>query len=281
MKKIILITLVIGMGIALNGCGDRNRKVLAKVNDEIITLGQFNDSIQKLPKHYQDIVKGQKKKFLDELIKEELLFKEALKSNIEKDPETKEVIAAARKKILVSSLIKMRVEDKASISEEDIKVYYDEHSEEFMLRERWRASHILLGTVEEAEEIKERLNQGASFEELAENRSKDATSKKQGDVGYFSKGQLIPEFENACFELEVGRVSDVVKTQFGYHIIKLTDKKSPEVQEFEKVQELIRKELERSQKQRLLEALITDLRNNAKITINEELIAEDAPAIQE
>ncbi len=210
-----------------------------------------------------------------------MLYKEALKSNIEKDPETQEVIAAARKKILVSSLIKMRVQDKASISEEDIKTYYDEHSEEFMLPERWRASHILLNTAEEAEEIKERLNQGASFEELAENRSKDATSKKQGDVGYFSKGQLIPEFENACFELEVGETRGVIQTQFGYHIIKLTDKKSPEVQEFEKVQGLIRKELERERKQQLLDTLITDLRNNAKITINEELIAEEATEIQE
>ena len=274
MKKLIIPVLFVSIILALGGCGNRGQEVLAKIGDRVITLEEFDKKIERLPKQYQEILRGQKKKFLDEIVQEELLHKEALKSKIDKDPETQEVIAEAKKRILVARLIKNRVQDKTFISEEEIKRYYDEHSEEFMLPERWRASHILVDTPEEAEKIREKLKQGASFEELAEKRSKDAASKKGGDVGYFSKGQLIPEFEKACFELELGELSDVIKTQFGYHVIKLTDRKSPEVQEFSRVENIIRKDLERKRKTQLLEDLIADLQNNTKITINKELLDE-------
>ena len=274
MKKLIIPALFVSVILALSGCGNRGQKVLAKIGDRVITLEEFDKKIERLPKQYQEILRGQKKKFLDEIVQEELLHKEALKSKIDKDPETQEVIAEAKKRILVARLIKNRVQDKTFISEEEIKRYYDEHSEEFMLPERWRASHILVDTPEEAEKIREKLKQGASFEELAEKRSKDAASKKGGDVGYFSKGQLIPEFEKACFELELGELSDVIKTQFGYQVIKVTDRKSPEVQEFSSVGNIIKKDLERKRKTELLKELIADLQNNTKITINEELLSE-------
>jgi len=274
MRKFTFLIVILFVAFILNGCGKKNKTPLARINSEVITLEDFNKRITRLPEYYQEIIKGQKSKFLDDIIIEELLYKEALKSKIDRDPETKEVISEAKKKILVSRLIKDRVDDKIFISEQDIKKYYDEHSEEFMLPERWRVSHILVDTQEEAAAIKEKLNQGVSFEELAKEKSKDATSQQGGDVGYFSKGQLIPEFERAALSLEVGKISDIVKTQFGYHIIKLTDKKSPEVQEFSSVKELIKKELERDKKKQLLEVLMNDLRKKAKIIINKKLIEE-------
>ncbi|MEA3305904.1 MAG: peptidylprolyl isomerase, partial [Candidatus Omnitrophota bacterium] len=106
-------------------------------------------------------------------------------------------------------------------------------------------------------------------------KSKDATSQRGGDVGYFSKGQFIPEFENEVFKLKPGGISDVVKTGFGYHIIMLTDKKNPEVQELSAVKEPIRKELEKEQKKKLFEELMSGLKSNAAISINEELLKED------
>ena len=274
MKKTVALIVVIIALFSLNGCGRKGEEVLARINNEVITLEEFNEKIERMPIQYQEMVKGKKKEFLNELVKEELLYEEAVKAGIENDPETQEVISAAHRKILISGLLKKRVEDNLSVSEEDIKKYYDEHSEEFMLPERWRASHILVDTEEEAKEAKKQLDQGADFSELAEERSKDATSRRAGDVGYFSKGQLIPEFESTCFELEIGEISDIVKTQFGYHIIKLTEKKSPEVQEFLKVKDVIKKEMEREQKIKLLEELMADLQDKAKVTINEGLIAD-------
>lgn len=275
MRRFTFLILVVFIALLLNGCVKKSEKVLAKVNDKVITLEGFNGKIDRLPAHYQEIIKGRKAKFLDDIIMEELLYAEALKANIDKDAETQEVIAEAKRKILVSRLIQDRVNDKISVTDEVLKRHYDEHSEDFMLPERWRASHILVNSIEEAKEIKEKLNQGISFEMLAKEHSKDASAKQGGDIGYFSKGQLVPEFEEACLSLEEGEISDAVKTQFGYHVIKLTGRKSPEVQEFPAIKELIKKELEGNQRKQLFEDLMDILRKDAKIIINEELLEEE------
>lgn len=282
MQRWVLLVLCVFIAFPLSGCAKKGGEMLARVDDRVITLGEFNKKIEKLPAHYQEMIKGKKAEFLNDIIMEELLYNEALRSNIDKDPEVIDLISEAEKKIIVSRLVQKRVNDKISVLEEDIKKYYDEHSEDFMMPERWRASHILVSTAEEAEEVKEKLAQGVPFDEFADEISKDSASKgKGGDVGYFSKGQFIPEFEEACFALEVGETSDVIKTQFGYHVIKLTEKKSPEVQELSKVGELIKKDMEKESMKQLFEGLTNDLKSKAKITINEELLAEKEPETAE
>lgn len=275
MKKITFPILIIAFIAALAGCGNNDKRVLAKVDGDVITVKDFNDRIEKLPKQYQDIIKNQKRNYLDDLIMEKLLYKKAIKANIDKDRETQDIIAEATKKIIIARLIEKDVENKVKVSDEEARKYYDEHSEEFMLPERWRASHILVDTPEEASAIKQKLGQGASFEDIAKEKSKDATAKIGGDVGYFSKGQLIPEFEEECYKLKVGEVGDVVKTQFGYHIIKLTDKKNPEVQEFSAVKDMIKRELIRNKKKELLEKMMTDAKSKAKIVVNEKLFEQE------
>jgi len=275
MKRIMILALLIAFIAVMAGCGNKDNRILAKVNGEVITVKDFNDRISKLPKQYQDIVKSQKKNYLDDLIMEKLLYKEALKENIDKEKETQDIISEATKKIIIARLVEKEVEKKVRVSDEEVKKYYDEHSEEFMLPERWRASHILVDTVDEANAIKQNLAQGASFEELAKEKSKDPTRAAGGDIGYFSKGQLVPEFEEECFKLETGEVGNVVKTQFGYHIIKLTDKKNPEVQPFDSVKDMVRRELERSKKKELLDKMMSDAKGSAKILINEKVLDEE------
>jgi len=274
MKKWLVLFTISVIAISACGCARQDGKVLAKINDKVITLGEFNNKIERLPKHYQDIIMVQQKKFLDEIIREELLYQEGLRLKIDQDAETQEVITEARKKIIVARFINDKVNNAVQISDDELKKYYDEHSEEFMLPERWRASHILLSTRQEAEGIIAKLREGEPFDQLARESSTDATSKQGGDVGYFSKGQLIPEFEETCFSLEVGEMSDVVETQFGYHIIKLTERKSPELQEFDDISDLIKKELDRERKKEVFEEIMSDLREKADIVINEELIEE-------
>lgn len=274
MKRITGILIALTLAVVITGCAKKGGQILARVNNTVITLDEFNKKIEMLPKQYQDIVKNQKKNFLDDIVKEELLYQEALKSNIDKDPETQKVVEEAKKKIIVFRLINDRVNEKVSVSDEEIKKYYDEHSEDFLMPERWRASHILVSARQEAEDIKNKLAGGASFEDIAKEKSKDATAKQGGDVGYFSKGQLIPEFETACLALEIGQISDIVETKFGYHIIKLMDKKSPEVQKFEDVKDLIKKEREREQQKGLFENMMNDLMKSGKVTINSGLLGE-------
>ena len=88
-----------------------------------------------------------------------------------------------------------------------------------------RASHILVDTEKEADRILKRINKGKSFEDMARKFSSCPSGRKGGDLGYFGKGQMVPEFEKAAFNMEVGQVSPPVRTQFGYHIIKVVDRR--------------------------------------------------------
>ncbi|MBN1871962.1 MAG: peptidylprolyl isomerase [Candidatus Omnitrophica bacterium] len=277
MRKIIYCVIVTSLCVLQFGCGGKGEKVIAKIGNRAITLEEFNNRINSLPRHYQDMIKGQKKEFLDDLIIEELLYQEALRSEVGNDTETQAVIEEAKKKILISRFIKERVDSQVNISEDDIEKYYNDHSEDFMLPERWRASHILVETEEEAREIKGKLMDGANFEELARSRSIDASAQNGGDLGYFQKGQLIPDFEQECLKLDIGETSDVIHSKLGYHIIKLVDKKNPEVQEFESVETLIKKELERAIKKQILEDLTSNLKQKTDITVNDYLL-EDSRA---
>jgi len=257
---------------AVCGCAEKNEEILARVGEVNITLDDFNRQVENLPKHYKNIVSEQKREFLQDLIMQELFYNAALANGIENFPEVKELIKEANKKIIISRYLKENVDDKIEITETELKRYYDEHSEDFMMPERWRAVHILVDTEEESRQIKAMLEEGASFEELAKSRSIDASAKDGGDVGYFSKGQLIPEFEDACLSLEVGEMSDVVKTKLGYHIIRLMESKPPEVQEFATVKRLIKKEMEQERKKEFLREITKRLRADTEIVLNEELL---------
>ena len=275
MNRHYAIFVLLSIAVIAAGCARQEGEVLAKVNDKVITLREFNKKIERLPKHYQDIVNAQKDKFLEEIISEELLYQEGQRQGIDQDEETREMVAEAEKKIVVSRFINDNVNEKVAIEEDELRKYYDEHSEEFMLPERWRASHILLDTRQEAEEVLGMLRSGSDFATLAQERSKDASAKQGGDVGFFSKGQLLPDFEDTAFELEVGQISEITETQFGYHLIKLTERKSPEVQDFGKIKDLIKKELERNRRKEVFDSILSDLREKADIAINEELIGEE------
>ena len=133
-----------------------------------------------------------------------------------------------------------------------------------------RASHILVKTEDEANDILLELANDRNFEDLARARSIDATSDKGGDVGYFIRGQLDPGFEKSCFDLKVGQISDVVKTRFGYHIIKLTEVKSPDVEKYEDVKGRIKQDLLKNQHKEYFNKLVERLKDRAKIEINEK-----------
>ena len=131
----------------------------------------------------------------------------------------------------------------------------------------WRASHILVADEKEARDLLDGLAKGARFEDLAKAHSIDATASRGGDVGFFRAGQLVPDFENACLKLNVGQTSDIVRTQFGYHIIKLTDKKPESQQSFEEARPMIENDLRISKRSELFGKLVTDLKNKYRVNV--------------
>ncbi|QWI73108.1 peptidylprolyl isomerase (plasmid) [Bacillus mycoides] len=152
---------------------------------------------------------------------------------------------------------------KASVTEKEIKELYN--------KPKVKASHILVKDENLAKEIKDKLNNGEDFAALAKQYSEDPGSKeKGGELGEFGSGQMDPKFEEAVYKLEVGQVSDPVKTSFGYHIIKLTEKK--ELKPFDQEKENIRKELEekRSKDQQWQQKFFKDLFKKADIKISDK-----------
>jgi len=282
MRKVFYVALAM---IFLFGCAqvkDTSSGVVAKVGNKVITLDEFNSKFSSLPQAYQDSLKDNKEVLLDDIITEEILYEEALKKKIDKDKEIKVVLEEAKKRIVVARLIQDEIEEKVAIEDAVLLEHYNANKDQFMSPEQYRASHILVATLEEAVKIKDQLEKGGSdFSELAEEYSLDvATKKRGGDVNYFSVGQMVPEFEDACVTLNVGETSDVVKTQFGYHIIKLTDKKPSGLLEFDSVKEQIRNQLSNSVKRKAFDKLISDLKAEYKITKNLELLKSFGKEIQ-
>lgn len=274
MKKIVVLLFPFLIISAVSGCGGEKSKPLASVEGKVITVGDFEKRLAKLPPYYRTLASQRKKDFLEDLISEQLLYEEALKRGLSRDAEIKELLNEAKKKILVAKLIEIEMRKKASVSDDEIKAYYEAHQDEFVTPLRLRASHVLVNTEAEAKEIFQKLSAGADFAQLAAQYSKDPSREKGGDIGYFSKGQLIPEFESVCFNLEVGKISEIVKTQFGYHIIKLTERRESRSRELSDVKDEIEKDLKGQAEREGFERLIKDLRSKSRITINESLLKE-------
>lgn len=156
----------------------------------------------------------------------------------------------------------------AIVTEKEIKDYFEENKDRFDKSEQIRASHILVSTEEEANEILSQLRAGADFATLAKEKSIDpATKDTGGDLGFFSRGKMTPAFEEAAFALGVGEISEVVKTPYGYHIIQLEEKKPAYKATLELAREEIKETLAQQKVWTKRSTFLEDLKEEAKIEI--------------
>ncbi len=143
--------------------------------------------------------------------------------------------------VKLSLLLDQILEERIEISDEEMKEYFEEHKEDFAQEEQVEASHILVEDKETAFEVINKLNNGADFAELAKEYSIDEKTKdKGGELGYFGKGEMVKEFEEEVFAMEVNTISKPVETQYGFHVIKKTDHKPYQEANFEDVKEEVR-----------------------------------------
>jgi len=166
---------------------------------------------------------------------------------------------------LIIQKLKDKVTENVAVSEDEVKKYYEENKDEFKKPDEIRARHILVDSREEAEEILKKARSGEDFARLAEKYSQGPSKDRGGDLGYFTRGTMVPEFEKAAFNMEVGEISDVVKTQFGYHIIKVEDKRTFPLPDFEEVKDYIKTRLLKNKKEELFQNKLEEWKQQSEI----------------
>lgn len=203
-------------------------------------------------------------------------FTKAMK---EMDMVEKDLRDYTRRDLIITNFIEKTIVPTVKVSEEDARKFYDQNPDKFTKPETVKASHILLGVDEKAsadvkkaardkaEKLRKELAGGADFAALAKENSTCPSSQQGGDLGYFGKGQMVPAFEKAAFALKPGEISDVVETQFGYHIIKVTEKKAAEKVDFKEVKPRIDEFLKNQKVGAAVNDYLAETRKTAKIEL--------------
>lgn len=201
-------------------------------------------------------------------------FEEALKSmKLSRDDLEKQYM----QKTKIETLLDQQIVSKISIKEDEAKAYFNDHVDEFSQKEQIRARHILIKVDNAADEkkktearqqlvkVQKKIMAGEDFSELAKQYSQGPSSVKGGDLGYFGKGQMVKPFEDVAFKLAPNEVSDIVETRFGYHLIKVVDRKSEKKAEFEENKKRVTEKLKNQRIQQEVGAYIQKLRKEATI----------------
>ena len=213
--------------------------VLAKVNGSEIHASDVALAEEELGPSLQQMDPSTRKdNVLSFLIDMKIVSKAAEDKKIENNDDFKKRLAFTRNRLLMDSLLAS--EGKAATTDDAMKKVYEEASKQITGEQEVRARHILVETEDEAKAVLAEIKKGTDFAELAKQKSKDpGAAAEGGDLGYFSKDQMVPEFAEVALKLNKGEVSDPVKTQFGWHIIKVEDKRNKPVPSFERVKDQI------------------------------------------
>src|SRR5271163_3496281 len=208
--------------------------VLAKVNGAEIRQSDVTLAEEELgPSLAQMDPATKKENVLAFLIDMRIVAKAAEDKKIEDRPDFKARLAFTRNRLLMDNLL--AVEGKAATTDEAMKKVYDEAAKQIEGEQEVHARHILVETEDEAKAIEAELKKGADFAELAKKKSKDPGAADGGDLGFFTKDQMVPEFSTVAFALEPGKISDPVKSQFGWHVIKVEEKRNRKAPDFDQV----------------------------------------------
>jgi peptidyl-prolyl cis-trans isomerase C len=243
--------------------------VVARVNGTDVHQSDLAMAEEDLGGNIPQMTPEAKREYLITFVGDMMLVAKAAEAKKMADSnEFKQKLAYARTKLLMESYL--QTEAKAAVTDAELHKVYDEAVGQMKSEPEVHARHILVETEDEAKAVAAELKKGADFAELAKQKSKDPGASDGGDLGWFTKDQMVPEFSEVAFKLEKGQLSDPVKSQFGWHVIKVEDKRMRQPPEFEKVKDQLEQYVVRRQQS----AVITKLRAEGKI----ERIGAPAPA---
>ncbi len=258
--------------------------VLAKIGDEQIKLSDLNRIIG-----YYD--QNQRKMFQESPQRRETLLRRIVQGRVvgriakgkgfEKIDDVKEQLDLLSDDFLSQEYVRREIIAKIDVTEEDTNLYYKTHLNEFRTPEMVKASHILIkvdksATADEKEkargkaaDVLKRVKAGEDFAKLASEVSDDPGSKaKGGDLGYFARGRMVKPFEDASFSVKAGEISDIVETPFGFHIIRVDDKKESVVEPYDKVKDKVREKVSNDMKKGKIQDFMDKALKDARVEFN-------------
>lgn len=235
--------------------------VVATVDGKEITRQEVAGFIQSLPPQTRQLpIDKLYPLALDQVINGRLIEENTAGVNLDSDPEVQEQLKLAKDQIVRTVYLQKQVDKK--ITDARIKAAYEDYKKSFPKVEEVKASHILVKDEEKAKELLAKLKGGADFAKLAKENSTDGTAEGGGELGYFAKTDVVPEFADAAFDTKPGTLHDtVVKTQFGYHIIKVDDKRMRPPADYESAKPFLEAQLRRE----ILDEMVKTWRDAAKI----------------
>lgn len=237
-------------------------KVIVKVNGTEITEEQLKYAASEIGPELNNIPEANRRLVLVEyLIENQIMADAANKEKLAEAETFKLRLKHYNRRALRDAYFEKSIQN--AVTDEEAKKLYDQQIGNTPKQEEMRARHILVKEEAEAKALVEELKKGGDFAELAKKKSTGPSASRGGDLGYFGKGQMVPAFEAAVLKLKKGEVSEPVKTRFGWHVIKLEDKRTRELPKFEAVKEQIKRSMLQSKAQEI----IGELRKNAKIEI--------------
>lgn len=295
----IFVVLATASAVALTAGMKRSTAVAARVNGEVIYATDLDREVDAIARQY-GIPDDDKQRaeivriVLDQMIEQRIINQEARRYNaVASEAQINAQLADIRRNFPTETEFRQALEQRRwtlpdlknrlrgtvtmqnltervtniTVTDGEIQKYFNEHRSEYDQAEQVRVSHILLESEAEARLVLARLRRGEKFEELAQQYSKDPGSKPQGgDLGFVSRGQLVGEFEKVAFSLKPGQTSGIVKTQFGFHIIRVTDSRSPQPARIGVVRDQIRGQLVTRKREAAFQEWLKQAKAKAKIT---------------
>ena len=253
---------------------ERNQMPLAIINSKAIYDSDIDEAIAQMGQRGQayNTPEG-RAAILEQLIAQRLFLADAMRNLYEREPAFKEELQRIKEQLLTQYAISKAV-DSVTVTDIEARKFYDENREQFQGQPVVSASHILVDSEEKANEILSQISSGAiSFEDAARQYSSCPSAPQGGSLGEFGRGQMVPEFEQAAFSMEVGDVRGPVKTQFGYHLIRLDDKKTSEPVSFDQAVNQIKAHLLEEKRQKAYQSRV----NQLKILYPVERPGQNAP----
>lgn len=283
MKKIFWGLLLLCIG--LSGCGNSGETdtsadkvkntggtdIVAQVGDDVITGNDIELILSQIPAQFRPRYASPKghRELLDALVNTKMLAWEARRRKINERDDVRVKMDYIVDQALARSL-EEELQKKIRIDDAAVKKYYEENRDRYVTPEKIEARHILVDSKAEAEEILAKIRAGGDFAELAREKSKCPSADKGGDLGWFERGKMDPAFEQAAFKLKKGEVSDVVKTSFGYHIIKVENIRKGKTKTLDQARKSIERTLAKEILEKQMDGLRAKIRKDAGVVVNEK-----------